>query len=905
MVKSKRGIVARSGVDHPKSWNQEGIMNFNKRALYRSVSAITMLGMAATAQAQVDDDEEFEEIVVTGIKSSLRQAIQTKRDSDALIDAINAEDIGKFPDKNVAEALQRVPGIVINREFGEGERVALRGTAPSLTRTLFNGAAVATADWFILEQLSATRAFNYLTLPSEIVGQLQVYKSPTADLDEGGLGGSIDVITRKPLDQADSFSINASLSGVYSELSEELNPQASGFVGWKNDDDTFGIILGGIYQERNIRRDGIEVLGYFETNKAPGLQVPSLIGSALFQQERRREGGNIAIQYQPDDSLEINLTGLYSRFDADNFNQNYLAWFTNALGGDSELIDTVVEGDTVVAGTVTRPTQGFGAVFDAIDRDAVSDTYVVDFDTVYRPNDDWELHFKVGYTAAQGDTTNQPFFEAQTQTGFTFDLRGRAPEVNFLDIDPRDPAALDVFGFASLHEVTNDDDEFYVFADAERFVDLGPLKSIKVGGKYTEHNRETRFNISLFGNFFLNLLNGGCNGGPCSTPFFAGDQLPSNFAENIAAPGSLTEYVQIDRQVLRDTFFSQPAANRERISFIGNNFDVTEQVYAGYIKGDLEGDNWRGNVGVRVVHTEQSSTGELTGVGGSQTSLLGNFDFVTVDRSYTDVLPSLNLSYDLRDDLVLRLAAARTIARADFTQLAPQTALNPGALSGNGGNPDIDPFRADQFDISIEWYPNPDEYLAIAFYYKDVQSFIINQTLQEVQQVETSTPSLERCESANNPNNPALFNCLFDVTRPVNGTGGRIQGIEVSGLKQLGYGFGLQANYTYTDSNIPGSSEHVANASLFYEDENWSARAAYNYRSDFFINIDRGSELNQKAFGSLDASISYQLTDGISLTLDAINLTNEKIEQFAGEEFRPRAIFDNGRTFFFGARFKY
>ncbi len=882
-------------------------MSFIKRALYCSVSAITLVGIAATAQAQggADAEEDIEEIVITGIKGSLRQAIQTKRNSDAFIEAINAEDIGKFPDKNVAEALQRVPGIVINREFGEGERVALRGTAPSLTRTLFNGASVATADWFVLEQLSATRAFNYLTLPSEIVGQLQVYKSPTADLDEGGLGGSIDVITRKPLDQADTLSISASVQGAYSELRESLDPQASGFISWKNDADTFGIMVGGVYQERDIRRDGIEVLGYFETDKAPGLEVPSLIGSALFLQERKREGGNIAIQYRPDDSLEINLTGLYSRFDADNYNQNYLAWFTNALGGDSELIDTTVQGNTVVAGTVTRPTAGFGAVFDAIDRDAVSETYVADFDAVYRPNDDWELHFKVGYTAAQGDTTNQPFFEAQTQTGFTFDLRGDAPAVNFLDIDPTDPAALDVFGFASLHEITNVDDEFYIFADAERFLDMGVLKSVKFGGKFSEHNRETRFNISLFGNFFLNLLNTGCNGGPCSTPFFAGEQLPSNFAENIAAPGSLTNYVQIDRQVLRDTFFAQPAANRERIPFIGNNFDVTERVYAGYVKGDLEGDNWRGNIGVRVVHTEQSSTGELTGVGGSQTSLLGNFDFVTVDRTYTDVLPSINLAYDLRDDLVLRVAAARTIARADYTQIAPQTALNPGALSGTGGNPDIDPFRADQYDISIEWYPNPDEYLAVAFYYKDIQSFIINQTLQEIQQVETSSPSLERCTSAGNPNNPALFNCLFDVTRPVNGAGGRNQGIEISGLKQLGYGFGLQANYTYTDSNIPGSSDHVANASLFYEDDRFSARAAYNYRSDFFINIDRGSELNQKAFGSLDASISYNLTNGVSLTIDAINLTNEKIEQFAGDEFRPRAIFDNGRTFFFGARFKY
>jgi len=241
------------------------------------------------------------------------------------------------------EALQRIPGVVINREFGEGERVSVRGTDKNLTKTLLNGHNVATADWFILDQLSATRAFNYLTLPAEIVGQLEVYKSPQADLEEGGVGATINVHTRNPLD-LDPFTVSGSIQAVYSERSDKWDPQASGLVSWKNADETFGILAALIYQKRRIRRDGVEVLTYFnrlddpatplvDEELAGGALIPGLIGSALFQQDRERYGGNLAVQFRPNDELEINLTGLYSKFNADNFNQNFLAWGSQAIGG--------------------------------------------------------------------------------------------------------------------------------------------------------------------------------------------------------------------------------------------------------------------------------------------------------------------------------------------------------------------------------------------------------------------------------------------------------------------------------------------------------------------------------------------------------------------------------------------
>lgn len=290
--------------------------------LFATASIIAYATCVTPAAAQGTEAAPTDEIVVTGFRGSVAQSIDAKRDLAVIADVVTAEDIGKFPDKNVAEALQRVPGIVVNREFGEGERVSLRGTAPNLTKTLLNGHSVATADWFILDQVASTRSFNYLTLPAEIVGRLEVYKSPQADVEEGGVGGTINVITRNPLD-LDPFAVSASLQGVYSDLSGNLDPQVSGLVSWKNADETFGVLIGGIYQKRRTRRDGLEIFGYRPAGGGQTALIPTLIGSTMFEQNRERYGANIGIQFRPSDELEINLTGLYSRFNADNFNQNY------------------------------------------------------------------------------------------------------------------------------------------------------------------------------------------------------------------------------------------------------------------------------------------------------------------------------------------------------------------------------------------------------------------------------------------------------------------------------------------------------------------------------------------------------------------------------------------------------
>jgi iron complex outermembrane receptor protein len=865
-----------------------------------------------TPQTQTDQVEPVsEEITVVGMAESLREAVKVKRESAAIVDAVAAKDVSKLPDKNLAEAVQRVPGVVINREFGEGERVSMRGVAPNLVHTTVNGHNVAVADWFVLEQLAATRSFNYLLLPSELIGLLTVYKSPTADLDEGGIGGTIDVRTRRPLDLKSSV-VTASLQDAYTEKSGSSDPNVSALVSWKNTAGTMGLLFSAVLDKRDIRRDGVEVLGYFPETGS-GLLVPSLIGSALFQQERERKALDAALQFRPTSRLEVIVNGFWSRFGADNINQNYLAWGSNALGGGGTLTDRTIEGDTVVAGVISSAgngTQGRGVVYDAIDRKAFAKTWYGDVDATYTASDSWILHFDAGHTRADGDTESQPFVEFGAPGSFHYDLRGGTPQVHFLNVDPRNPAQMD-FDFASLHHISNEDSETYTYVDGEKSLNAGALKSLKFGVKYADHQRDTDFQATTYGGFFLPLSASGCGGHACTAADFAAGFTPTDFLSGIGSSGTLNSYWSVNRGQVENILFNSFSGTR--IPNPPEVFSVQEKATAAFGMANVKWANWRGNFGLRAVHTDQTSTGNIVGGAGEIQNAFGNFTHVSADRSYWDYLPSLNLARDLSDQLVLRVAAARTMARPDFTDVSPRVTLNPGSLTGQGGDPDVDPFRANQADLSLEWYhgKDNDEILSGALFYKDIESFITDRPVQQAHLIQTNTPNLSLCTPSASADFPNRYSCQFTINQRVNGGGGNVKGLELNALQKLGAGFGLQANYTYSDAKaddpeleIPGNSKHSGNLVGFFENARFGARLAYSYRSEFFVTFDRSTRLNQDSLKSLDASLTVDLFRGLALTADAVNLTDEKIVQFASDRFRPRAVYDNGRYFFLGVRFQ-
>ncbi|TMH62948.1 MAG: hypothetical protein E6H55_07010, partial [Betaproteobacteria bacterium] len=249
-----------------------------------------------------------ETITVTGFRYSLERSIEAKRNADSVVDVVTSDDIGKLPDRNIADAVQRVPGVTISSSaggeggFDENDRVSLRGTNPSLTQTLVNGHPIASGDWFVLDQVQLVgRSVSFTLLPSELVSQVIVRKSATADLVEGGVAGNVDIITRRPLDFRKQLTGEASLEAVYADLPGKTDPQFSGLINWKNEAGTMGVMLQGFYQKRHLRRDGQEILGYGQISPTSPLAAahpdlanvsyPLLIGSAFFEQVRERQGG--------------------------------------------------------------------------------------------------------------------------------------------------------------------------------------------------------------------------------------------------------------------------------------------------------------------------------------------------------------------------------------------------------------------------------------------------------------------------------------------------------------------------------------------------------------------------------------------------------------------------------------
>jgi len=875
-------------------------------ALYANNSPV----QAQEVQPQVGGagDAPMEEIVVTGIRRSIEDSLAAKRAAAAAIDVISAEDVGKFPDKNLAEAVQRVPGVVINREYGEGERVSIRGTAPNLTRTLYNGHALATADWFILDQLNTTRSFNYLMLPADIIGQVEVRKSSQADVEEGGVGGVVNVKSRNPLD-LDSLKLYVNAQTVYNDRADENDPQLSALASWKNGDETLGVMGALIRQERSVRRDGVEVLGYMPVDIDPGpavqeVQFPTLIGSALFEQERIRTGGNVAFQFRPSDTLEFNLTALYSEFSADNINQNFLTWGNRALGNGGTLSNVTVVNGTAVAGTVESlngGTSDFGAVYDAIQRESTAETTNIDLLTSVQLTELWSSDLRIGYTDAFGNTDNQPFVEFGAPASYDYDLRGSAPQVSFNNVDPTDPDDM-LFIFSSLHEIKNDDSETYAYLDFDRDFDYGGwLDSIAFGVKYTTHERDLVFNATTYGGFHVPI-----NATPSST--FAGALTPNDFLDNVAASGTLASYWQIDRSATSALLFAN-LANTSRILYPQQSFSVEEDTIGAYVMANIDSGNWRGNVGIRYVQTDQTSRGNVSSPTGSVVNAFGNYDAVEATRDYDDVLPSFNLVYEASDDLLYRFSAARVMTRPDFTDITPRASLNPGALTGISGNPDVDPYRANQAEVAVEWYGGARTAASFAVFYKDIESFITDNPVDQILQIVSSTQPNAACTQS--AGDPTLWNCPFVINERSNGGGGQSYGFEVAGVWTMDNGFGLQANYTYVDAEadngdpLPGHSENQYNVTGFFENDRLSARLAYTYRSEFFVTFDRSTQLNQDALSSLDAAVLFNITDNWALTFDAVNLTNEEILQFANTPDRPRAVYDNGRTYWFGVRVNY
>jgi iron complex outermembrane receptor protein len=871
---------------------------FRRTAIAAGVAALTM-GVALQARAQQEPAGEPQTVVVTGVRAALEQSLRQKRSADAVVEVVTAEDIGKMPDKNVADAIQRLPGVNTQSSaggeggFGENDRVSLRGTSPSLQQTLFNGHAISTGDWFVLNQVggSVGRSSSFSLLPSELVGSIVVQKSATADLVEGGVSGAINVITRRPLDLRQPLTVEGSVQANYNDLSGKTEPQVSALVSWKNPENSVGVLVQAFSEKATVRRDGQEILGYTPIGASSaaalanpslaGVVVPTFIGASLFEQTKKRTGGAFDLEARPSSGLSLDLNGFYSKLEAPHQNTNWLAAPANSINGSNLVpLTSTVRNNTLVAASFAS---NAGEVDNIYRPGAGGESWYVDLNGKLRVSEDLSVSGKLGKTHGVGYDRNDVYYQNNVDGGMAYALNGLSPaSVSYPGGNTTSPGST---AWAGGGEAQSVDQEKYAQADADWRVRAGMVESVRFGARLTDHRRTAEHPLET---------RPGPNGFSNPGPAWNGQMYPSDFASDLG--GNLSSsYFKYDGAALGA--WGAVPGNRLLDFTLRHNwtdeFRVSEKTAALYAMADLGGDGWSANAGLRAVETRQETVVNLAGgpnpVSGSA---FGPYTPTTFKRTYRDYLPSMNVKLDLRPDLVLRGALAKTIARPDYSALGGSVSLNDDALSGSGGNVNLDPVRSTNYEVSAEWYFAPKSLLSAGLFYMDLRSIVAQGT---------STGTYY--------NNKRGTQTVYQITSPFN-TSGSNKGVELSYQQPLWTDFGILANYTWADGKLDdggellNSSKNTYNLTGYFENQRFSARLAYNFRSAYKAGVDRGASQHVDSMPSLAASVNVKLSERLTLTFDGLNLTNETIKMYAENKDRPRAFYSNGRTFYVGLRAK-
>ena len=883
-----------------------------------AISIVAALGASATVAAQdapKTDPKDLETVVVTGIRGSVEKSLDVKREAKAHVEVVTAEDIGKMPDKNVADSLQRLPGVTISSAgaseggFDENDRVSMRGTNPSLTLTQINGHPVSSGDWFVLNQSdNAGRSVSYTLLPSSLVSQVVVHKTSQASLPEGGVTGSVNIITRKPLDFAEQFTGNVSLGGVYADLPGKTDSQFSALFNYRNAASTAGVMLQVFDENRTLRRDGVEVLGYDKFGSGIGalsdVYYPRMIGAALFEQKRERRGGLLEVQFKPTDDFTIDLSGFVSKLDASNYNRNYLMYSPRFVKATDISPGYVVRNNTLVSATfAAKPGTSYG-LYDMISRpdEKASTTYLA-MEAAWQATDRLKLDFKLGTSTGHGETPSQDVAEWTTGigSGASWSLNGIDEAASFSLNTPTGapPANLALDWIFGLQNLDIEDTDKWGQVDAELFFDGSVLSSLEFGVRLADHDRESANVIAQGPNWANDPFN------PAGFP--QGYQnYPSDYGSGLGGTFPRDVWYYTAEQMAA---WNATKANRDPVGrrYPFYDFSLKEQTKAAYVQANLEGERWSGNIGVRLVKTSEEvfqyvPGGTATTPGAIQGSAFGVFSPFTIKNDYTDVLPSANFKFDITDDLVARLAATKTLARPDYSALAGGLTLSPPASENDVGggfssNPNLKPIRSTNFDAALEWYYAPRALLSASVYYMDLASYVSRGiTQQEFLTFDQAHPN--------------GYMGKYLVSSPINAKAS-VKGVEFAVEQPLGEHFGISANYSYTDAEedsgapVVGASKNVFNLIGYFENEKLNARIAYNYRSHFFNGIDRLSAFNQDDTSSVSASLGWTFNEHFAVTLDGMNLTNEKLKYYAENKDRPRAIYNNGRQFYVTLRAKF
>lgn len=882
-----------------------------------------VLAMAVAAPAMAQDQEmpgsqTLEEITVTGFRQSLERALDTKRMSANNTDSIIAEDIGKMPDLNLAESLQRVPGVAISREGGEGRNITVRGLGPGFSRTTLNGMEVPASTGGLDSSggVNRGRDFDFNVFASELFNRITIHKSAIASVEEGGLASTVELDTAKPFDNPGQ-QVHFGGQFMADSFAGESDPRLTGLYSNTFFDDKFGVLVSAAYSERTVRQEGFGSVRWtspfenglswangdsdVEINGSPNpgannpgesvgadssldyMWTPRLPRMDSFNRDQERLGLTGSLQFRPTESMEFTLDVLTSKLEADVSSYNFFSQFRNTY---DEIIPTSVtlddSGRYIAAGefqNVTPRSESRGQFSETDFRQVVlsgefnlTDTVTMDLMYGNAVSEHSEDQLRFNLTANQGHDFSYSFLEDSNiaEMSYGFDIT--------------DPANFNWSGPVFRRDIVERENDTF---RADFTID-GDTSNIKTGLVWNSRAIDSqRWEPDD------DELNDPGVADATATGRFS--DVISGYSDGIDAPsGFPTNWLVADYKQASDLFGLDNWYLQAEDS---NTYDIEEETLGGYVEGNVEtellGLPFTINAGVRVVDTKVTSRG-VSNDGE------GNLAPTVREGSYTEILPSTNVVWEFQEDLLLRLGVARNMSRPGLGSLAGTVDVTP--INGNisVGNPDLEPIRANSADLGLEWYFADESVLAFTLFHKQIESFITGETLEN-QALPADLRSIVAARSDYDPNSPLYEeNAVqpdeegWNITTSVNGEGADLEGYEIGYQQPLRFlpgwasNFGVLANFTHVKSradfgngvrgSLEGLSENSYNVGLYYETDLFGGRVMVNGRDDY-VTDQTGSNGNASHGTTgptrVDMSAFYNVTDYMQITLEGINLTNE------------------------------
>lgn len=908
---------------------------------FAGVSVLALAMFQTSALAQTSDQpsgseapaggQDDEAIVVTGIRASLGSARAIKRDSAGIVDAISAQDIGKLPDTNLAESLQRITGVSIDRAGGEGQKITVRGFGPEFNTVLVNGRQIASWD--------ATRAFSFDTLAAELVSGLEVFKSSNARYQTGGVGATVNIRTARPLSNP-GLHIAAALSGTYDGNAKKVTPNGTFQLSNTFADDRFGVLLNFSYQRRKTELQMAQTDGWLNPNytaaqykdgKVPAGNIfaPRNFDVRVTEEDRERLGGMAVLQFQPSDDLKLTADALYSKFDVTSNSNSIGFWFT------PDNAKNVVTGDH---GTVTALSQDDGEATDMIAKilNQRTRTYDLGLNAEWQASDRLKIVLDGHYSDAKIEPDNG-YQNGQIVIGY----------LNRIDYSRAGTILPKVSGFEGPNPSTGAAGGYLDPKNYRAHQTL--LRSWGVRDKIYQFRSDvswkgdsadsglTRVDAGLYfsreekGLENWNNTDGGRNchycGYPALPPVPAGTLNPYNpgsILSGVSGSGGLpSQWLSYDPVAWIDYLSGYGAGWNYAAAKQPDSFIVTERVIGGYLEANFAGSFLNRPIslvaGVRFEATKTAVNGANAPLIGLTVNDLTSWNPVygpalpvRTRGSYEDVLPSMAIRWSLTDELTARFAASRTLTRPTLQALSPVVSIGttrPGTLNATSGNAELQPFRSDNIDVSLEYYYGSTNYISLGAFYKNVSNFIVTNNFN------TTFPLGSGVVTQPTAGNPPA---VFLLQKPVNGPTARIVGLEAALQHSFGEtGFGVQLNGTLVSGNkklnpadlsqkfaLTGLS-NSANAVVYYDKGIIEARVAWNWRDKFLQSLTQpeGVGVTQvRAYSQFDASLALEVFKDVKLFGEVINIGNSRTFKYGNYIEQLLLAQDTGRRFNFGIR---